>query len=204
MVLTRLSSYLDTPCRTHGESSRHEERRLQGRRLGAFVRSRWRDRSGIRGLGQSAGVSRATLYSWFNGDSAPDTGKLTTLAAAWDADPAEMMAVMAGDRSPDGTRGGRVGCPTRGGRGPGGRAVSATSSARRWTASSAVRPRIGGHRAPTSDRMWALRDTSLKVRRSVRRAPRPSHLVESAPRGWSSSFVTRSSIRAMRMTRSAP
>ena len=83
------------------ESAKHEERRLQGQRLGAFVRSRWRDRSGIRGLSRSVGVSRATLYSWFNGDSAPDTGQLTALAAAMGADPAELMAVMAGDRAPD-------------------------------------------------------------------------------------------------------
>lgn len=81
-------------------SARTDERRLQGRRLEAFVRDRWQSRSGIRGLSEQVDVSRATLYSWFNGDSAPDTGQLATLAGALGCSPAELVAVMAGEPPP--------------------------------------------------------------------------------------------------------
>src|SRR3990170_6286609 len=64
-----------------------EERQLQGRRLEARVRSRWTAPGGARALAAEMGLSRATLYSWFRGHTAPDTRQLTLLAKVLYASP---------------------------------------------------------------------------------------------------------------------
>lgn len=72
---------------TDENPTRTEERQLQGRRLEALVRSRWTAPGGVRALAAEMGLSRATLYSWFRGHTAPDTRQLTLLAKVLYASP---------------------------------------------------------------------------------------------------------------------
>ncbi len=81
---------------TDETSPQTDERRRHGRRLEELVRDRWTDPRGIRGLSQDLGVSRATLYSWFNGATSPDTGSLTRLARLLLVSPAELLAALEG------------------------------------------------------------------------------------------------------------
>ena len=77
-----------------------DERQLQGLRLEGAVRARWKDPRGIRGLSEDLGVSRATLYSWFRGQSSPDTASLSRLARLLRVYPTELLAdLQGGDQS---------------------------------------------------------------------------------------------------------
>ncbi len=89
-----LSRYLDTMAKSRTELT--DERRLQGRRLEAMVRHRWKDPRGIRGLSHELGVSRATVYSWFNGATSPDTASLTRLARLLAVSPSELLVDLQG------------------------------------------------------------------------------------------------------------
>ena len=73
-----------------------DERQRHGRRLEELVRDRWTDARGIRGLSQELGISRATLYSWFNGATSPDTASLTRLARLLLVSPSEVLAALEG------------------------------------------------------------------------------------------------------------
>lgn len=75
---------------------RTEERRRHGRRLEELVRDRWRDPRGIRGLSEDLDLSRATLYSWFRGNTSPDTGSLTRLARLLLVSPSEVLTAIEG------------------------------------------------------------------------------------------------------------
>lgn len=73
---------------------------IEGRRLEAYVRSRWdRDKGGIRGLADTAGISADALYKWFRGDSEPSLEALGQLASALGVKRHELVAVLDGERS---------------------------------------------------------------------------------------------------------
>lgn len=55
------------------------------------MRSRWYGAGGIAGLSKVSGVSRATMYSWFRGETAPDTKSLSRLASVLDISTAELV-----------------------------------------------------------------------------------------------------------------
>ena len=78
----------------------NDDRRERGQRLEAVARDRWRDRRGVSGLADAAGVSRATLYSWFRGDTTPDLDAAARLADALGMAPSELLAVLGGDEAP--------------------------------------------------------------------------------------------------------
>jgi predicted transcriptional regulator/transcriptional regulator with XRE-family HTH domain len=73
-----------------------DDRRSRGQRLEAVVRDRWRERSGISGLSEAVGVSRATLYSWFRGDTVPDVASMVRLAEVLNVAPDDLLAVVGG------------------------------------------------------------------------------------------------------------
>ena len=65
--------------------------------LERLVRSRWYGPGGIAGLSRLSGVSRATLYSWFRGETVPDTKSLSRLAAILDMPLAELVGTVQPD-----------------------------------------------------------------------------------------------------------
>jgi CBS domain-containing protein len=65
--------------------------------LERLVRSRWYGPGGIAGLSKLAGVSRATLYAWFRGETVPDTKSLARLAAILDMPLAELVGTVQAD-----------------------------------------------------------------------------------------------------------
>ena len=65
--------------------------------LERLVRSRWYGPGGIAGLSRLSGVSRATLYSWFRGETVPDTKSLFRLATILDMPLAELVGTVEGD-----------------------------------------------------------------------------------------------------------
>lgn len=56
-----------------------------------LVRSRWYGTGGIQGLSKVSGVSRATLYSWFRGETTPDAKSLARLSGVLDISVAELV-----------------------------------------------------------------------------------------------------------------
>jgi transcriptional regulator with XRE-family HTH domain len=71
-----------------------------GRRLEAFVRSRWtRQQGGIQGLASAIGSSTETVYSWFRGDAEPSMAHLRTLAEKLGATRSELVAILDGDQA---------------------------------------------------------------------------------------------------------
>lgn len=56
-----------------------------------LVRSRWYGAGGIAGLSKLSGVSRATMYSWFRGETVPDSRSLARLAGVLDVTVAELV-----------------------------------------------------------------------------------------------------------------
>ena len=82
------------------DSSLSDDRRDRGRRLEAVVRDRWRDRRGVSGLARDTAISRATLYSWFRGDTTPDLDSAARLAEALGMPPSELLAVLGGEEAP--------------------------------------------------------------------------------------------------------
>ena len=81
-------------------SPRDKERLQQGRRLEELVRDRWTDSSGVSGLAQQLGVSRATLYAWFKGSGSPDTAALTRLARLLRMSPSMLLALVEESSTP--------------------------------------------------------------------------------------------------------
>lgn len=72
-----------------------------GKRLHAFLETCWgRERGGMTGLAEAAGIRRQTLYSWFSGDDEPSLGSLAALAGAIGVDRAEVVAAMDGHAAP--------------------------------------------------------------------------------------------------------
>ena len=61
------------------------------RGLERITRDRWRQPGGMRALSRALGVSRTTLYSWFRGDTAPDTAALGRLARLLDVSPTQLL-----------------------------------------------------------------------------------------------------------------
>lgn len=61
-----------------------------------LVRSRWYGAGGIAGLSKVSGVSRATLYSWFRGETTPDVKSLTRLGAVLELPVEELVASVRG------------------------------------------------------------------------------------------------------------
>lgn len=59
-----------------------------------LVRSRWYGAGGILGLSKASGVSRATLYSWFRGETVPDTKSLSRLSAVLDVPLADLVGAL--------------------------------------------------------------------------------------------------------------
>ncbi len=55
------------------------------------MRSRWYGPGGILGLSKASGVSRATLYSWFRGETVPDTKSLARIADMLEMPLAELV-----------------------------------------------------------------------------------------------------------------
>lgn len=64
-----------------------------------LVRSRWYGAGGILGLSKLSGVSRATLYSWFRGDTMPDAKSLARLSTILDVSTAELVEAIGGEPS---------------------------------------------------------------------------------------------------------
>ena len=62
--------------------------------LERLVRSRWYGAGGIQGLSKLSGVSRATMYSWFRGETVPDTKSLARLASVLDLSVADLIAAI--------------------------------------------------------------------------------------------------------------
>ena len=62
--------------------------------LERLVRSRWYGPGGIAGLSKLSGVSRATLYAWFRGETVPDTKSLARLARILDMPLAELVGTV--------------------------------------------------------------------------------------------------------------
>lgn len=70
-----------------------------GQRLERFIRSRWdRDRGGLRGLSNEAGISTDSLYKWFRGESEPTLAGLQAVSKVLGVRPYELVAVYHGDR----------------------------------------------------------------------------------------------------------
>lgn len=61
-----------------------------------LVRSRWYGAGGIAGLAKVSGVSRATLYAWFRGESTPDVKSLARLANVLELPVEELVASVQG------------------------------------------------------------------------------------------------------------
>ncbi|HEX2766801.1 MAG TPA: helix-turn-helix domain-containing protein [Candidatus Limnocylindria bacterium] len=57
-----------------------------------LVRSRWYGAGGIAGLSKVSGVSRATMYSWFRGETVPDVKSLARLASVLELPVEELLA----------------------------------------------------------------------------------------------------------------
>lgn len=64
-----------------------------------LVRSRWYGAGGILGLSKLSGVSRATLYSWFRGETMPDAKSLARLSTILDVSTAELVEAIGGEPS---------------------------------------------------------------------------------------------------------
>lgn len=64
-----------------------------------LVRSRWYGAGGILGLSKLSGVSRATLYSWFRGETTPDAKSLARLSTILDVSTAELVEAIGGEPS---------------------------------------------------------------------------------------------------------
>lgn len=62
--------------------------------LERLVRSRWYGPGGIAGLSKLSGVSRATVYAWFRGETVPDTKSLARLATILDMPLAELVGTV--------------------------------------------------------------------------------------------------------------
>lgn len=62
-----------------------------------LVRSRWYGAGGIQGLSKVSGVSRATIYSWFRGETMPDAKSLARLAGVLDLSIAELVEAIGGE-----------------------------------------------------------------------------------------------------------
>jgi hypothetical protein len=70
-----------------------------GRALERYVRVRWREvdgKRGIRGLCAATGLTPEVLYSWFRGDNEPSLGALRTLAGKLQVERAELVAILDG------------------------------------------------------------------------------------------------------------
>ena len=78
-----MSDVSPTPAEPEATSSPEALERL--------VRSRWYGPGGIAGLSKLSGVSRATLYAWFRGETVPDTKSLARLANILDMPLAELV-----------------------------------------------------------------------------------------------------------------
>ncbi len=61
-----------------------------------LVRSRWYGAGGIAGLSKVSGVSRATLYSWFRGETVPDVKSLARLGGVLELPVEELVASVHG------------------------------------------------------------------------------------------------------------
>jgi CBS domain-containing protein len=68
--------------------------------LERLVRSRWYGPGGIAGLSKLSGVSRATLYAWFRGETVPDTKSLARLAAVLEMPLAELVGTVQAEPGP--------------------------------------------------------------------------------------------------------
>ena len=68
--------------------------------LERLVRSRWYGPGGIAGLSKLSGVSRATLYAWFRGETVPDTKSLARLAAILEMPLAELVGTVQAEPGP--------------------------------------------------------------------------------------------------------
>src|SRR5688572_22413816 len=93
-VWSTIQSMSDTPHtpRLPGDSAPDALERL--------VRSRWDEPGGIAGLGKLSGVSRATLYAWFRGETVPDTKSLARLAAILEMPLAELVGTVQAEPPP--------------------------------------------------------------------------------------------------------
>lgn len=85
----------DTPRTPSGESDATSSPEA----LERLVRSRWYGPGGIAGLSKLSGVSRATLYAWFRGETVPDTKSLARLANILDMPLAELVGSVQPDHS---------------------------------------------------------------------------------------------------------
>jgi len=65
-----------------------------------LVRSRWYGAGGIAGLAKVSGVSRATIYSWFRGETAPDVRSLARLANVLELPVEDLVASVHGLAEP--------------------------------------------------------------------------------------------------------
>lgn len=78
----------------------HSVSQVEGRRLEAYVRSRWgREQGGIRALADAAGIGSDSLYKWFRGEAEPTLKGLGLLAGVLGIKRHELVAVLDGDRS---------------------------------------------------------------------------------------------------------
>lgn len=73
--------------------------REAGKRLERYVKARWAEvdgKRGMTGLIEASGINREVLYAWFRGDNEPTLGPLRTLATWLKVERAELVAVLDG------------------------------------------------------------------------------------------------------------
>lgn len=82
----------------NGKQRRIEGEEAGGRRLEAYVKSRWpRARGGMRKLAAEVGMTPETLYSWFRGDFEPNLGTLRVMASVLGVRRIDLVAALDGE-----------------------------------------------------------------------------------------------------------